>query len=57
MPKMLRKKVMKVTHDSVFGGDLGIKKTKDRIQTIFYWPDMQGDITSFCRSCMSEDDC
>ena len=51
VPKMLRKKVMKVAHDSIFGGHLGIKKTKDRIQTNFYWLGMQGDVTSFCRSC------
>ena len=51
VPKTLRRKVMEVAHDSIFGGHLGIKKTKDRIQTNFYWPGMQGDITSFCRSC------
>ena len=51
VPKTLRKKVMEVAHDSIFGGYLGIKKTKDRIQTNFYWPGMQGDVTSFCRSC------
>ena len=50
VPKTLRGKVMKVAHDSIFGGHLGIKKTKDRIQTNFYWPGMQ-DATSFCRSC------
>ena len=50
-PKILRRKVMEVAHDSIFGGHLGIKKTKDRIQTNFYWPGMQDDITSFCRSC------
>ena len=42
---------MEVAHDSIFGGHLGIKKTKDRIQTNFYWSGMQGDIISFCRSC------
>ena len=51
VPKTLGRKVMEVAHDSIFGGHLGIKKTKDRIQTNFYWPGMQGDITSFCRSC------
>ena len=47
LPKTLRRKVMEVEHDSIFGGHLGSKKTKDRIQTNFYWPGMQGDITSF----------
>ena len=51
VPKTLRRKVMEVAHDSIFGGHLGIKKTKDRIQTYFYWPGMQGNVTSFCRSC------
>ena len=51
VPKTLRRKVMEVAHDSIFGGHLGIKKTKDRIQTNFYWPGMQDDVTSFCRSC------
>ena len=51
VPKTLRKEVMEVAHDSIFGGHLGIKKTKDCIQTNFYWPGMQGDVTSFCRSC------
>ena len=51
IPKTLRKKVMEVARDSIFGGHLGIRKTKDRIQTSFYWPGMQGDATSFCRSC------
>ena len=49
--KTLRKKVMEVAHDSIFRGHLGIKKTKDRIHTNFYRPRMQGDVTSFCRSC------
>ena len=31
VPKTLRRKVMEVAHDSIFGGHLGIKKTKDRI--------------------------
>ena len=50
-PKTLRRKFMEVPHDSIFGGHLGIKKTKDRIQTNFYWPGTQSDIASFCRSC------
>ena len=31
VPKPLRKTVMGVAHDSVFGGHLGVKKTEDRI--------------------------
>ena len=40
---------MEVACDSIFGGHLEIKKTKDRIQTNFYWPNMQSDVNSFCQ--------
>ena len=35
--KTLRRKVMEVAHDSIFRGHLGIKMTKDLIQTNLYW--------------------
>ena len=51
VPKLLRTRVIKVAHDSMFGGHLRVKKTEDRIQTNFYRPGMHRDVTSFCRSC------
>ena len=51
VPKSLRICVMEVTHDLIFGGHLGVKKTKNRIQTNFYWPRMHNDLSGFCRSC------
>ena len=51
VPKSLRIRVMEVAHDSIFGGHLGVKKTKNRIQTNFYWPRMHNDVSGFCRSC------
>ena len=49
--KSLKKIVMGVAHDSIFGGHLGVKKTEDRIQTNFFWPGLHKNVTSFCRSC------
>ena len=51
VPKSLRIRVMEVAHDSIFGGHLWVKKTKDRIQNNFYWPKMHNDVIGFCRSC------
>ena len=51
VPKLLRAKVMEVAHDSLFGGHLGVKKTKGRIQINFFWPGLHDDVSSFCRSC------
>ena len=49
--KSLWVRVMEVAHDSICGGHLGVKKTKDKIQTNFYWPRMHNDVIGFCRSC------
>ena len=51
MPKLLREKVIEIAHDSLFGGHLGVKKTKDSILTKFFWPGLHDNVTSFCRSC------
>ena len=51
VPKSLRIRVMEEAHDSTFDGHLGVKKTKDRIQTNFYWPRMLNDVSGYCRSC------
>ena len=51
VPKNLRIRVVEVAHDSIFGGHLGVKKTKDRIQTNFYWPRMHKNVSGFCQSC------
>ena len=42
---------MEVAHGSLMGGYLGIKMTTDRMQSAFYWPGIQGDVTRFCKSC------
>ena len=42
---------MEVTHGSIMGGHMGIKKTTDKIQNTFYWRGIQGDVTRFCKSC------
>ena len=49
--KMLPKRVTEVACNSIFGGHQGIKKLKIGFKTNLYWPGMQSDITSFCRSC------
>ena len=52
VPKKLRRKVMEIAHDSIFGGHMGVKKTEDRILSKFYWPGMHQDVaSSYCRSC------
>ena len=51
VPVQLRPRIVKVAHGSIMGGHLGIKKTTDKIESAFYWPGIQGDVTRFCKSC------
>ena len=42
---------MSVAHDTITGGHLGIKKTREKIMSNFYWPGMYEDVARYCRSC------
>ncbi|XP_013382645.1 uncharacterized protein LOC106153310 [Lingula anatina] len=51
VPKPYREEVMKLAHESIVGGHLGVKKTSDRITSAFYWPGHISDISRYCKSC------
>ena len=51
VPKDLRERVLKLAHQSILAGHMGVKKTLDRILSNFHWPGIQGDVVRFCRSC------
>ena len=51
VPMQLRSRIMELAHGSIMGGHMGIKKTADKIQSAFYWPGIQGDVTRYCKSC------
>ena len=50
-PLGLRSHLIKLAHDSPTSGHYSAKKTLDRLQSIWYWPEMTSDINSYCRSC------
>ena len=51
VPTKYRKQVMKLAHEAIVGGHMGIRKTSDRITSSFHWPGIISDVTQFCRSC------
>ena len=51
VPSSFREKVLKLAHESLMAGHLGIKKTLNRILAELFWPGVCGDVTRFCRSC------
>ena len=51
LPESLRRYVMLIAHDTITGGHLGIRKTREKITSNFYWPGIDGDVARFCHSC------
>ena len=51
VPKSYRTTVLKLAHESILGGHLGMKKTTDKIRLQFFWPGLQQDVKLYCLSC------
>ena len=51
LPEGYRNEVMRVAHDLPMSGDLGVRKTQDRILQHFYWPGIHKEVTEFCKTC------
>lgn len=53
LPESRRSTVLRLAHESYWGGHLGFRKTKARIKYSFYWPGMEKDIRDHCNECHS----
>ena len=49
-PSSSREKVLKLVHESLMAGHLGIRGTLNRVAAEFFWPGICGDATRFFRS-------
>lgn len=49
-PSSVRQTVLEVAHDGV-AGNLGVRKTYDRVLRHFYWPRLKRDISAFVKTC------
>ncbi len=43
--------MLKLAHEHVLSGHLGVTKTFRRVSRYFYWPGLKLDVSNFCRSC------
>jgi len=50
--KELGNKVLHACHDTVFSGHFGAQRTKNLVQRLFFWPNMNKHITDYCDSCI-----
>ena len=51
VPKSLRSTVFDLVHTAPIGGHLGIRKTKSKLLQLFYWYDVDTDITVWVKKC------
>ena len=51
LPTKYRLSVMRLGHEGLMAGHLGIQRTLSKISSQFFWPKMQEDVTAFCKSC------
>ena len=47
----MRNEVLKLAHDSILAGHLGVRKMKQKVLSEFWWPGLDRDIRKYCRSC------
>ncbi|XP_069186398.1 uncharacterized protein [Procambarus clarkii] len=51
VPQEHRLAVFRLGHEALMGGHMGHAKTSARIQSMFYWPGITGEIQRYTRSC------
>ena len=51
IPRPLRAKILEMAHDIPAAGHLGMHKTRSRLWPHFYWPGINKQVITYCRSC------
>jgi hypothetical protein len=51
VPVGCREDVVRLGHDSIMAGHLGVKKTFDAVSMDFFWPGIGADVKRYCQSC------
>ena len=51
VPQVFTHELITLAHDSMIGGHMGCRKTRQRIEAYFFWPKMHKMISSHVRTC------
>ncbi|XP_077962421.1 uncharacterized protein LOC144410313 isoform X1 [Gasterosteus aculeatus] len=51
VPRPYTSKVLYLAHSHLMGAHLGMDKTRERIETRFYWPGMKRAVVDYCAGC------
>jgi hypothetical protein len=53
VPKSMRQLCMQENHDVPYSGHVGVDKTIKNVQSAFWWPTLQRDVTEYVKTCHS----
>ena len=53
IPEAYQLSLLRHFHDSLVGGHLGVTKTLTRLQTRYYWVDMQSSVSQYIKTCVT----
>lgn len=51
LPVSYRTPVLKLAHEHIMSGHLGVTKTFYRVSRYFYWPGIKSTVSAFCKAC------
>ncbi len=51
LPTSYRPMVLKLAHENVLAGHLGVNKTFHRLLKYFFWPGLKTSVAKYCREC------
>ena len=51
VPRVYRRDVLSIAHDTPMAGHMGVNKTYNRVLSHFFWPKLRRDVSEFCKSC------
>ena len=51
VPESLKEEVLRLCHDSLFAGHMGVRRTLDRVRRGFHWYGIQRDVKLHVRAC------
>ena len=51
LPRRYREEVLQTAHETPMGGNLGVRKTLERISRNFFWPGICRDVSRYCQTC------
>ena len=51
LPEIIRIEIINRHHDDPLAGHFGVKKTRELVARIYYWPTLRADIEAYVKGC------